>query len=308
MAEQVKAYVPIEITDARFISSTIAEPDAAEPNWNTTTVFAQGDLASVITTDSHLVYESLQASNQNHPPATSPTWWILKGFTNQRRMFDWKRGQKSTGTSPMIVSVRPGKRINAITLEGIRASHASITVQDGIGGATVLTIDKSLLARHAVTPFQWCFGPWVYDKVLCTFEVPPVIDPVVTVTLTDSSGTCDLSRFATGLAVDLGEIEWDSSLEDENNSAVVRNEFNEAEFNPVPDIPILESPIEIAANRINLARQFKADSNGKVIIFSGMDSIDSFREMHTIVGFFRRFKLATKNHKLAKFDIRVEGL
>lgn len=305
---QVKAFIPIDITDVMLINSSIAEPDQSEPLWDSGTVFAESALVSEVTANSHLVYESLQAGNQNHQPSTSPTWWILKSYTNRHRMFEWNRGKKSIGSSPMSATIRPGRRINAITLEGIKAATAEIIVQDGIGGPVILQVNKNLLNRHAVTPYQFAFAPWIYERVLSTFDVPPVSDPVVTMTLTDPSGTCELSRYAIGTSFDLGEIEWDSSLEDENNSSVTRNDFNEAEFNPAPDIPVLEAQIEIDANRVNLARQLKSDANGKVLIFSGMERIDSYREMHTIVGFFRRFTLTSRNHKKAKFDIRVEGL
>lgn len=306
---QVKAFIPIDITDSMLISSSIAEPDQNEPLWVVPGIYNESNLVSVIDTDSHLVYASLQNANSGNDPKTSPTWWILKSYTNRHRMFEWNKGKTSVGSSPMFATLRPGRRINAITLEGIKAATAEIIVQDGIGGPVVPPIiNKNLLNRHAITPYQFGFAPWIYDKVLSTFDVPPVADPVITMILTDPSGICGLSRFAVGIAFDLGEIEWDSALEDENNSSVIRNEFGEAEFNPEPDIPVLESEIELDANRVNMARQFKADANGKVVVFSGMESISYYREMHTIVGFFRRFKLTSKNHKKSKFEIRVEGL
>ncbi|SFN10092.1 hypothetical protein, partial [Nitrosomonas communis] len=161
----MKAFIPIDITDARFVSSTIAEPAAAEPAWNSGTTYAQDAEVSVITTDSHLVYKSLVAGNNNNPPASSPDKWFLKGYTNRFRMFDWNQGNPSKGLSPVTVTVKPGRRINAVMLEGLRAATVAITVQDGVGEPTVLTINKDLLNRHATTPYEWCFSPFVYDKV-----------------------------------------------------------------------------------------------------------------------------------------------
>lgn len=157
-ATNVKAFIPIDITDARFVSSTIAEPDITEPAWNSGTTYAEFATVSVITTDSHLLYESLQSTNLNKPPATSPEWWILKSNTNRFRMFDWNQGTGSVGDSPLTTVIRPGKRINAVMLEGLKAATAELTVQDGIGGPVVLSIEKDLLARHATTPFEYCFA------------------------------------------------------------------------------------------------------------------------------------------------------
>jgi hypothetical protein len=214
----VKAFIPIEITDARFISSTISEPSSGEPAYNSGTTYAEFDQVSVVAADSHLVYESLQAGNLNHDPASSPTWWILKSYTNRYRMFEWNNGLPSTGNSPLTTVIRPGSRINAIALLGVSARTATLTVQDGIGGPVVFGLDQDLLSRHAITPYEIAFAPWIYDNVVTTFDIPPVSDPVVTITLTDPSGTCDVGRFAVGMAADIGAVDWGSVREDENYS------------------------------------------------------------------------------------------
>lgn len=308
MAEQVKAFIPINITDTRFVSSTIAEPDVAEPAWNSGTTYAEFDLATVITADSHLVYESLVDSNLNKPPATSPSEWILKRYTNRFQMFNWNQGQRSIGASPMTVIVRPAKRISAVMLEGIKATNVLIKVQNGIGGPVVLEIDKNLLARHATTGYEFFYSPFIYDEVAATFDVPPLADPVVTVTLTDPSGTCELGRFATGQSVDLGEIEWGSSDEDENNSDITFDSFGRAELVPIPSNPGLEMKIELDTHRVNKVRQFKRLANAKAVVWSGMEAIDTYREMHVIIGVYQRFKLTAMNHKKAKFDLTLKGI
>ncbi|SFK91942.1 hypothetical protein SAMN05216302_10219 [Nitrosomonas aestuarii] len=305
---QVKAYIPIEITDARFVSSTIAEPDPAEPEWLPGGTYNTGEDVSVIATDSHLVFQSLVDGNNGNPPATSPTKWILKGKTNRFKMFDWNKATPSVGASPVTVVVRPGRVINAITLEGIKATNAKITVQNGIGGTVVLSIDKNLLARHATNTYEYFYAPFVYDEVLSTYDVPPVADPVVTITLTDPSGTCELGRFATGQAINLGEVEWDTVSEDENNSGVTFDDFGYAELNPVPSNPQLDMEIELESKRVNRVRQFKRQANAKAVVWSGMQDVDAYREMHTIIGVYQRFEMTARNHKYAKFDLSLKGI
>lgn len=308
MTTQVKAFVPIDITDARFVSSTIAEPDAAEPVWNSGTTYAEFAETSVITTDSHLVYESLVAANLNNPPATSPTKWKLKKYTNRFRMFDWNQGNPSVGASPMTTVIRPGKRINSIMLDGMKSATALLTVQDGIGGPVVLTITKDLLNRHAMTPYEIAFAPFIYDKVFAVFDVNPVSDPVITITLTDPSGTCELSRFAVGMSTDIGEVEWDSVAEGENYSEITWDAFGKATLNPVPSIPTLEMELELDANRVSRVRQFKELANAKAVVWSAMNGIDAYREMHTLIGVYQRFKLTAKNHKKAKLNLTLKGV
>ncbi len=303
----VKAFIPVEITDSRFISSTIAEPAASEPAWNSGATYAEFDQVSVITADGHLVYESLQAGNLNHTPATSTTWWILKSYTNRFRMFEWNRGLPSTGASPLTTAIRPGGRINAIALLGVRASSVSVAVQDGVGGTVVFSLDQDLLARHATTPYEIAFAPWVYDNVVAIYDIPPVADPVVTVTLTDISGSCDIGRFGVGMAYDIGVVDWGSVLEDENYSSITYD-AGFANFDPVPSIPVLELPIEIDTIRVNRARQFKELANGKAVVWSAINSVDALREMHVIIGPYQSFRISTANLRLSKIDLTVKGI
>ena len=304
----VKAFIPIDITDARFVSSTIAEPDTAEPAWNSGTNYAEFAQVSIITTDSHLVYESLQSSNLNHPPTTSPTWWILKSNTNRFRLFEWNRGFGSQGVSPLEVVIRPAKRINAVMLEGLTAKTAAIKVQDGIDGPVVLFASRDLLARHATTPYQWCFAPFVYDKTFATFEIPAVIDPVITMTLTDPSGLCEIGRFAVGMAIDLGEVEWNSVSESENYSEIEWDAFGKATLNPIPSQPTLELPVTADAISINRVRQFKELANAKAVVWSAMQSIEAYREMHTLIGVYQRFKFTPLNHRILQIDLTLKGI
>lgn len=307
----VKAFIPIEITDVRFISSTILEPAAGEPIFSIGGTYNEFDQVSVVSANSHLLYESLIDTNTGNdpttPPATPPIPWKLKSYTNRYRMFEYNNGLPSTGASPLTTVIRPGTRINAISLLGVRASTASLTVQDGIGGPVVFSLNQDLLARHAMTPYEIAFAPFVYDNVVTTFDVPPVIDPVVTMTLTDSSGTCDIGRFAVGMAADMGEVDWGSVREDENYSSITY-EAGFAKFDPVPSIPVLELPIEIDTVRVNRARQFKEQANGKAVVWSAMNGIDTLREMHVLIGPYQRFRFSTLNHRLAKIDLTIKGI
>lgn len=306
-ASYVKAFIPIEITDARFISSTIPEPYSTEPAYSGAATYAEFDRVSVISADSHLVYESLQSGNINHTPATSPTHWVLKSYTNRFRMFEWNNGLPSTGNSPLTTVRRAGGRINAIVLLGVRARMATLTVQDGIGGPVVFSFNQDLLARHAITPYEIAFAPWVYDNVVTTFDIPPVSDPVVTMTLTDPSGTCDVGRFAVGMAADMGAVDWGSVREDENYSSITY-EAGFAKFQPVPNIPVLELPIEIDTIRVNRVRQFKEQSNGKAVVWSAINNLDALREMHVLIGPYQRFRISTANLMLTKIDLTIKGI
>lgn len=73
---------PLEITEARFTSSTVVE--TAPTAYAGGTTYAIGQTVSVAGSAGLItVYESLQNANTGHTPASSPTWWMNIGDTYQ---------------------------------------------------------------------------------------------------------------------------------------------------------------------------------------------------------------------------------
>lgn len=68
------------VTDAQFTGTTLPEvPPAA---WSSGTTYGLAATSSVaVGGNAFDVYESLQVGNANHAPASSPTWWKLRGRT-----------------------------------------------------------------------------------------------------------------------------------------------------------------------------------------------------------------------------------
>lgn len=305
----MKAFIPIDITDAMLVSSTVTEPDATEPQYSTGTTYAEFDQVSVVTENSHLVYESLVASNLGNP-VTDATKWILKGKTNQYRMFDWNQGNPSVGSSPMTIVLRPGKRISAVMLEGLKASVVDITITDGIDGPVVFTIDGYLLVRQVTTWYEYFFAPFVYDKTVATFEVPPVSDPVITCVLTDPSGTIEVSRLAVGLDTYLGAVEQSNPVVDSDNySEITYDSFGHATLNPIPSIPTIEQRLFCKSSRLNVVRQFKDQANAKAVVWSGLDDIEhDYQEALVLIGVYQNFQIDLSDPNYPVINLSLKGI
>lgn len=77
----MKVLRPIEITDAMIVESTVFE--AAPAAWDAVTTYGLGDIRSVVgLLGEVLIYKSLQASNLNNIPVSSPTWWEYSSSTS----------------------------------------------------------------------------------------------------------------------------------------------------------------------------------------------------------------------------------
>lgn len=68
---------PITITDAKLVDSSV--PEATVVEYAAGTTYAAGDIRGVTTGTAQDVYQSLQAGNVGHAPASSATWWKTLG-------------------------------------------------------------------------------------------------------------------------------------------------------------------------------------------------------------------------------------
>jgi hypothetical protein len=72
-----KLIKPITVTDAKLASSSV--PEAVVTEYAAGTTYAAGDIRGVTSGTAQDVYQSLQAGNIGHAPASSPAWWKLLG-------------------------------------------------------------------------------------------------------------------------------------------------------------------------------------------------------------------------------------
>ena len=118
----MRLLVPNPVGFADLVSSSIAETDHAE--WSAGAAYDVGDRRIVVA--EHRVYESLQAGNTAHPPATSPDWWADVGPTNRWAMFDMASSVGSSASTSMSVVILTGA-INDVSFVGLAAEAITIT-------------------------------------------------------------------------------------------------------------------------------------------------------------------------------------
>lgn len=303
----MRAFLPIDIGKDKLISSTIPEFSAEEPAWEAGTSFDDAALVSYLESATPKLYKSLVANNLGNNPETSPTKWIEKSYTNRYRMFQWQHGNVSSGTSPMIVTIRPRRVIDAVMLSGIKAEEVSIQVTDGVGGTVIFADEKNLRKRQATTPYEWFYLPWELETLYTTFSIPPSLDPVVTLTLTSVSGTCELERFAVGQSVFVGNEQWDGEADDEVFSDIDYDERGSLILNPVAGVPIAELDLLIPSSHVNRVNQFKRAANAKVVCWSGMRGVDMYTEAFSIFGVYQKFPLTAANLIEARYSLKIMG-
>jgi hypothetical protein len=148
----VKIIRPVTITDALLVSSSVAEDDYTA--YNTGTTYGLGDHA--ISTSTHRIYESLQASNTNNPlpvsPETTTAWWRDIGATNRWKMFDGGVSMQTEDSDEITVVLTPG-RVDSIALLNISAQ--SYRVMMAADASSPSDIELVVGAFRNLGEMQW---------------------------------------------------------------------------------------------------------------------------------------------------------
>lgn len=160
---------PLTMTTAMLVSSSVPETDYAA--WSSGTTYALG--ARVILTSTHKIYESLQATNLNHDPVTSPTWWIEVSATNRWKVFDTSNSTQTAQATSISYRVTPSVAITSFAaLNLTNATSIRIRLVD----ATYGTVYDKTTDLTAVQPepewWSWFFGLRVTPELSLATDLP----------------------------------------------------------------------------------------------------------------------------------------
>lgn len=312
----MRGTIPYKITDDMIVSSSIPEPVENEPTWDIDVTYDEFALVSVVTENSHLVYESLVSDNAgNNPqltnsdvvPAVSAKW-KYKYRTNRHRMFDYIKGDVSVAVSPFKLVLRPKKRVDTISFFDLQATDLDITVRDYGDPSAVYTLDGFLLERNVTSIYEYFFAPFVYVKKVATFNTPPIHDPIIEITLSDTSGLVEIGRLAVGQSTYLGAIQWNPVVDADNYSKIKWDEFGRAELTPIPSVPSNQQKIAVNAHRLNLVRQFRELSNAVPVVWSGLDDMEHrYTESLLIFGIYDSFQIVEVSDSFSELNLSIKG-
>lgn len=177
----MKLIKPTLITDAQFVSSTVAEDDA--PAWSSATSYTTGQTVVRL----HKTWEALR-SNTNKPPESSPLDWLETGPTNRWAMFDNKVGTLTTATASMTVALAPGL-VSGLALIGLSAGSVQVVMTDTEEG---VVYDRTFDLYDATSVVDWWayfFEPIDRARTLIATDLPSYAGATLSVTLTDGESS-----------------------------------------------------------------------------------------------------------------------
>lgn len=258
----------------------------------------------VIDPAAHLIYESLAAGNVGNA-LSNATKWLVIGPTNKWAMFDALRNTATIAASPLVVTLTPGVRIDAIAALGLVATSIAVSVVES--GATVYSKSVTLNERFVGDWRDYFFAPFSTQQSFAAFDLPPYSGGVTTITIANDAGMVECAALVIGSQVDIGRVQY-SAESDVLNFSTVERDFDGGTSSMVRRRNVPRTIQQIVADKstVNRVRALRDSLNASPAVWSGLDDASNeYFEALLIVGFYKRFSinLAYPEHAIISLEL-----
>lgn len=292
---------PININDAALLISSV--PENEYPTYSVLTTYAFGARVIVIETDSHLVYESIQAANINHPPATSPTWWVRVGADNRWRMFDLSNTSQTAYADSIQVSLLTIGRVNCVAAMNISA--ASVRVKVTAESAVVYDTTKSTQATYGITDwYQYFFAPVFRVKDIIFEDLPNYANCVIEVTLSDAGQTAACGTLIVGQSTRIGSTQYGLGLGIDDYSVKTRDDFGNYTILERAHNRKMNATVWVDNGRVDQVHDLLSSLRARPALYIA----DSGYKSSFIYGFYKDFNVAVAYPTVSACSIEITGL
>lgn len=279
---------------------------------------AEPDGAPIVTTGSqsgthtatghvHRLYENQTASNVGKPPAVNQNDWLDVGPTNRWAMFDLLRNTQTIADSPLTVVITPGQRIDAIGAVGLVADSVTVTVT--VGGSPVYTYTRDLAERGTTTWYEYFTGRFRQVGEIARFDLPPITNAVITVTLTRATGQVRCGALVLGQQAYIGRALYNAQAGSQNFTEVNRNDFGDASVIRRRSIPTTRQSVRCSTGQLRQIAQLKDDLNAVPAFWAAVEDEDNgYFATFLILGFYTDWSLQADQPEEALQDLSLEEI
>lgn len=303
---QMKVVPGIEITPAKMIVNAL--PDMDYPAWSSATPYAIGAFVTI----DRINYQALVAHTNRNPvtDTVSPAAWQNLGWVNKYRMFNknigntWKIGTFTSNPESIDLTIRPGKRINAIGLVGVYASSVQIIMT--VPGVTDPVYDKtfSMSIKAGGSWYQYYFGQFTTKDNLAEFDLPPFSNADIRVIVSAPGGTARVGMMVVGWAKNIGTAVYGTSLGRKKYSTV-REEFDGSmTITPRGRRKSIDFQVVLPADQISSVQRTLDDVDDMPSLYVGSSEL----EYTVIVGIFDDFDTGLPTYNRGEYTLKVRSL
>lgn len=303
---QMKVVPGIEITPAKMIVNAL--PDADYAAWSATKAYVIGDFITI----DRINYQALVAHTNRNPvtDTVSPPAWQNLGWVNKYRMFNkqigntWKIGTFTSNPESIDLTIRPGKRINAIGLVGVYASSVQIIMT--VPGVTDPVYDKtfSMSSKAGGSWYQYYFGQFVTKDNLAEFDLPPFSNADIRVIVSAPGGTARVGMMVVGWAKTIGTAVYGTSLGRKKYSTLKEEFDGSMTITPRGRRKSIDFQVVLQADHISSVQRTLDDVDDMPSLYVGASELD----YTVIVGIFDDFDTGLPTYNRGEYTLKVRSL
>lgn len=303
---QMKVVPGTEITPAKMIINAL--PDMDYPAWSSATAYAIGAFVTI----DRINYQALVAHTNRNPvtDTVSPAAWQNLGWVNKYRMFNknigntWKIGTFTSNPESIDLTIRPGKRINAIGLVGVYASSVQIIMT--VPGVTDPVYDKtfSMSSKAGGSWYQYYFGQFVTKDNLAEFDLPPFSNADIRVIVSAPGGTARVGMMVVGWAKTIGTAVYGTSLGRKKYSTIKEEFDGSITITPRGRRKSIDFQVVLQADQISSVQRTLDDVDDMPSLYVG----SSYLDYTVIVGIFDDFDTGLPTYNRGEYTLKVRSL
>ncbi len=303
---QMKVVPGTEITPAKMIINAL--PDMDYPAWSSATAYAIGAFVTI----DRINYQALVAHTNRNPvtDTVSPAAWQNLGWVNKYRMFNknigntWKIGTFTSNPESIDLTIRPGKRINAIGLVGVYASSVQIIMT--VPGVTDPVYDKtfSMSSKAGGSWYQYYFGQFVTKDNLAEFDLPPFSNADIRVIVSAPGGTARVGMMVVGWAKTIGTAVYGTSLGRKKYSTIKEEFDGSITITPRGRRKSIDFQVVLQADQISSVQRTLDDVDDMPSLYVGSSDLD----YTVIIGIFDDFDTGLPTYNRGEYTLKVRSL
>ncbi len=298
----MKIVRPYATVDATLTACNVTENDYAA--YASGTTYGLGALVIVVGTNVHKIYESLQAANTGHDPATSPTWWLDRGATNRWKMFDTLVNTQTVQSGNITFTLAISGRVNSISLLNLYASSVRVVAVDSIDG-TIYDRSFNMQSNLGITDwFNYFFEPPEWNADLVITDLPMYANMTISVTITAISGTAKCGACIAGLTKEIGLTQYGASVGIQDYSQKTRDTWGNFTITPRDYNKRANFTVNVDNSYTDGLQTLLAEYRATPILYIGTSQYGST----VILGFYKDFSIAISYFSYSVCTIEIEGL
>ena len=288
------------VTGSGLIYTTLTDTNSV---YSSGTTYNSGDKVEY----NNKIWESLQATNTNHQPDLSPTWWYDMGADNLHAAFDTAVSTVSTATTEMILVIKPGV-IDSVSLINMDAATAKIAITDPVEG----TVYRQVAGLSGSQVYDW-YQYFFYDPLLKRTQVifpgiPKYSNALTTIKLEGGIGdVIKLAQIILGQQFVLGGTQLGATTGIIEYSTKETDEFGNTKFVERAFSKRMSAQVFINNIDINRTQNLLYSIRATPCVWIGSDD-PTYEEPLVVFGFFREFSMDISYPSFSMCSLEIEGL